>query len=82
MGIESIRDIPDDFELTEIQRRACYVRANGRTVVQTSKDSRRSWRVCKYPLFFMDFETVNPAIPTISRACDLTTNCRFSGQFM
>ena len=23
MGVESIRDIPDDFELSEIQRRAC-----------------------------------------------------------
>ncbi len=30
MGIESIRDIPDDFDLTEIQRRAA-------TCVQTGE---------------------------------------------
>ena len=30
MGVESIRDIPDDFELTEIQRRAA-------TCVQTGE---------------------------------------------
>ena len=30
MGVESIRDVPDDFELTEIQRRAA-------TCVQTGK---------------------------------------------
>ena len=33
MGVESIRDVPADFELTEIQRRASYVRADGGTVV-------------------------------------------------
>ena len=34
LGVESIHDIPDDFELTEIQRRACYMRADGGAVVQ------------------------------------------------
>ena len=61
MGIESIRDVPDDFELTEIQRRAC-------TSVQTgepwfSDELGEVLSGLKYPLFFMDFETVNPAIP-------------------
>jgi predicted RecB family nuclease len=61
MGIESIRDVPDDFELTEIQRRAA-------TCVQTgelwfSEELGKELRSLKYPLCFMDFETVNPAIP-------------------
>ena len=62
MGIESIRDIPDDFELTEIQRRAA-------TCVQTGepwfrpRTSAAYWAGLKYPLYFADFETVNPAIP-------------------
>jgi predicted RecB family nuclease len=61
MGIESIRDVPDDFELTEIQRRAC-------TSVQTgepwfSDELGEVLSGLKYPLYFMDFETVNPAIP-------------------
>jgi predicted RecB family nuclease len=62
LGIESIRDIPDDFELTEIQRRAC-------TSVQTGdpwfdhEGVKAELANLEYPLFFMDFETVNPAIP-------------------
>jgi predicted RecB family nuclease len=61
LGVESIRDIPDDFELTEIQRRAA-------TCVQTgepwfSDELREVLSGLKYPLHFADFETVNPAIP-------------------
>ncbi len=62
MGVASIRDIPDDFELTEIQRRAA-------TSVQTGEpwydiDGLTTHLAgLKYPLFFMDFETVSPAIP-------------------
>jgi predicted RecB family nuclease len=61
MGIECIRDIPDDFELSEIQRRAA-------TCVQTGE----SWfnpglgvalESLRYPLYFADFESVNPAVP-------------------
>jgi predicted RecB family nuclease len=61
IGVGSIRDIPDDFPLNERQRRAC-------TCVQTgepwfSADLGEELKGLKYPLFFMDFETVNPAIP-------------------
>jgi len=62
MGIESIRDVPDDFELTEIQRRAA-------TCVQTDEPwydidgLKTALAVLRYPLFFIDFETVNRAIP-------------------
>jgi hypothetical protein len=61
MGIESIRDIPDDFLLNERQRRAS-------TCVQTgepwfSTDLGEELGALKYPLCFMDFETINPAIP-------------------
>ena len=61
MGIESIHDIPDDFLLSESQRRAC-------TSVQTqqpwfSAELGKEFEGLKYPLCFMDFETVNPCIP-------------------
>jgi len=61
MGIESIRDIPDDFPLNERQRRAA-------TSVQTGlpwygPKLRKALSRLKYPLYFMDFETINPAIP-------------------
>jgi predicted RecB family nuclease len=61
MGVESVHDIPADFELSEIQRRAC-------TALQTqqpwfSTDLKNEIESLNYPLYFMDFETVNPAIP-------------------
>ena len=62
LGVASIRDIPDDFELSEIQRRAA-------TSVQTGEPwydidgLKAALAGLRYPLFFMDFETVNPAIP-------------------
>ncbi len=64
MGVESIHDIPADFDLSEIQRRAC-------TAIQTgqpwfSPDLVREFESLKFPLCFMDFETVNPAIPRFS----------------
>ncbi|MGB6247866.1 MAG: DUF2779 domain-containing protein [Terriglobales bacterium] len=60
IGIESIRDIPDDFDLTEIQRRAA-------TCVQTGEpwfDPELSAELDKleYPLRFVDFETINPCV--------------------
>ena len=61
MGVESIHDIPADFELSDFQRRVC-------TAMQTGKpwfgeELRTEFEALKYPLYFMDFETVNPAIP-------------------
>lgn len=61
IGVKSIHDIPEDFELGEIQRRAC-------TAVQTgqpwfSPELKVEFATLKYPLHYMDFETVNPAIP-------------------
>jgi predicted RecB family nuclease len=61
MSIESIHDVPDDFPLTESQRRAA-------TCVQTgepwfSTDLGEELGALKCPLYFMDFETVKPAIP-------------------
>jgi predicted RecB family nuclease len=61
MDVQSIHDIPADFDLSEIQRRAC-------TAIQTgqpwfSPDLKREFESLEFPLYFMDFETVNRAIP-------------------
>jgi len=61
LGVESIRDVPDDFELTEIQRRAA-------TCVQAgepwfSPELGEVLGGLTYPLYFADFETVNWAVP-------------------
>jgi len=62
MGVESINDIPDDFELTEIQRRAAECVQTGEPWYDID-GLRGTLAGLRYPLFFMDFETVNPAIP-------------------
>ena len=61
LGVESIHDVPDDFELTEIQRRAA-------TCVQTGEpwfnpELGVALETLRYPLYFADFESVNPAVP-------------------
>jgi hypothetical protein len=61
MGVESIHDIPDDFPLSERQRRAC-------TSVQTGEpwfnpELGKALESLRYPMYFTDFESVNPAVP-------------------
>ena len=78
MGVESILDIPDDFALTERQRRAC-------TSVQTgepwfSAELGKELESLKYPIYFMDFESVNPAIPRFSGMSPLRSDFLFSGR--
>ena len=61
MGIESIRDIPDDFELTEIQRRAAACVKSG--TPWYSPELAAELAKLEYPVYFLDFETVNPCVP-------------------
>jgi len=60
-GVELIHDIPDDFGLTDLQSRACLCVKNGEPYI--GKEIQREFKKLKYPLYFMDFETYNPAIP-------------------
>ena len=60
-GLQSIHDIPENYPLTGRLRRAC-------TSVQMGKpwfspELKDELKGLRYPLYFMDFETVNPAIP-------------------
>jgi len=61
MGVESIHEIPADFELSEFQRRVCTAMQTGQPWF--SAELKAEFESLKYPLYFMDFETVNPAIP-------------------
>ncbi len=61
MGITSIFQVPDDFRLSERQRRACKTVQQGKPWF--SQDLSRVLNSLKFPVYFMDFETVNPAIP-------------------
>lgn len=60
-GISLIRDIPDDFQLTEMQSRVRTAANTGRTWIADTL--RRELSKLKYPQYFMDFESVYPALP-------------------
>ena len=61
-GVQSIKDIPDSFELTDKQdiQRACE--KSGKEFV--SKENLKHFlNSFNYPLYYLDFETFNTAIP-------------------
>jgi hypothetical protein len=60
-GIEMIRDIPESFKLTAVQRRACECACSGRPWFAPELHDVLSGLT--YPLYFMDFETFYPALP-------------------
>lgn len=64
LGVESIHEIPADFELSEFQRRVCTAMQTGQPWF--SAELKTELESLRYPLYFMDFETVNPAIPRFS----------------
>jgi hypothetical protein len=61
MGITSIKDIPADFPLTARQRRVCECVKRGKPYF--SPDLGSELKKLRYPLYYMDFETFEPAIP-------------------
>ncbi len=61
MGVESILEIPDDFPLSERQRIACTSVQRGQRWF--SAELSKEFETLRYPLYFTDFESVNPAIP-------------------
>ena len=74
MGIESIRDIPDDFELTEVQRRAAdCVRTQEPWFDRDGLTAKLA--TLRYPIAYLDFETRNPAIPRFSGMCPFDHIC-------
>ncbi|HVE12916.1 MAG TPA: DUF2779 domain-containing protein [Elusimicrobiota bacterium] len=61
-GVLRLREIPDDFPLTDGQRRQVEVEKSGRARVD-GRAVRELLGDLDYPLHFLDFETVNPALP-------------------
>lgn len=61
LGVSTIGDIPDDYPLNERLRRACTSVQTGQPWFSAELPERLNQ--LQYPLHFMDFETINPAIP-------------------
>ena len=64
LGVQSIHDIPENYPLTGRLRRACASVQMGEPWY--SPEIGEELRKLKYPLYFADFETVNPALPRFS----------------
>jgi len=60
--IHAIKDIPDDFELTKKQAVQRQAVRTGKPHIDRSAIRRFLARL-KYPVHYIDFETINPAIP-------------------
>ena len=61
-GIWDIKDVPDDFELSDKQRRQVDVAKSGKAHIDKDQISKWLNRV-KYPLYFLDYESFSYAIP-------------------
>jgi len=62
INVATLNDIPEDFELSAIQQKQIEAIKNQKPVVdiQAVKDSLSS---LTYPLYFLDYETCNTALP-------------------
>lgn len=61
LGIEDIADIPDDYPLSPQQARARHVTQTGEPWV--CSDPAAELASVRYPIHFLDFETISTAIP-------------------
>lgn len=62
MGVVNIRDVPDDFPLSDKQRKQVAAARSGEIVIEREEIAERlnAW---EYPLHFLDYETFSFAIP-------------------
>jgi hypothetical protein len=61
-GISAIEDIPEDFELSSIQAAHAEAVRGGTPVVEVDA-LRSALDEMEFPLYFLDYETYNPAVP-------------------
>lgn len=63
-GITQIQDIPEDYKLNHRQQMQVNS-AKYQTKYIDTEPIREFLSQCEYPLYFFDFETINPAIPVL-----------------
>lgn len=62
MGVRAILDIPPDFELSDAQQAYVDVVKSGQPSIDRDAIQEKLADL-QYPLYFLDYETCNPAIP-------------------
>lgn len=61
-GVMDIKDIPDDIALQPSQVAAVKVARTGKAIIKKAK-IKEALSELTYPLYFLDYETVMPAVP-------------------
>ena len=61
LGVTDIREIPEEFSLTALQARIRSCLVEGKEFIDPRLG--HELRAVEYPIHFLDFETVSPAIP-------------------
>ncbi len=62
MGVHAITEIPADFTLSDKQLDYVEVVKSGQPYIDQAAITEKLSKLC-YPLYFLDYETCNPAIP-------------------
>ncbi|MFC1521335.1 DUF2779 domain-containing protein [Elusimicrobiota bacterium] len=75
MGVKTTGQIPDDFKLTEREQKFFAVLKSKKPKID-KKQVRELLDDLKYPVYFLDFETIGPAIPQYDLARPYQ-NCPF-----
>jgi predicted RecB family nuclease len=65
LGVKDIREIPEDFSLTALEARIRSCLVEGKEFIDPRLADEL--RKVEYPVHFLDFETVGPAIPRYSQ---------------
>jgi len=79
IGIETIDAIPENFPLTALQDRIRQCVSNNQEFI--SPDLRSELLDVEYPIHFLDFETIAPAVP-VMQTRDPMKPSPFSGRIM
>jgi hypothetical protein len=61
-GVLSVADIPAGYKLNDKQRIQCACVMNGQPYID-AVSIKQFLTFLQYPLYFLDFETINPAVP-------------------
>ena len=64
-SIYNLNDVPDDFALSEKQRNQVTAHQTQRPVISTG-EIKKQLDSLKFPLYFLDYEAVGPAIPVFN----------------
>ena len=64
MGVLEIADIPEDFDLTDIQRDKVTLQKTGRPMIDTEAIDETLGQLT-FPLYFLDYETYGTPIPLL-----------------